>query len=61
MKIIFTIALGSVLGWATAVWDAEGQLALEQHQLKVNEVMYQAATQNVEEEKALSKILYLWP
>ncbi len=49
------------MGWATAVWDAEGQLALEQHQLKVNEVMYQAATQNVEEEKALSKILYLWP
>jgi hypothetical protein len=60
MKIMFTIALGAIWGWATAIWDVEGQHALERHQLKVNNVLYQAAAQTVEE-KALSEVLYLWP
>ncbi|MBC3540206.1 hypothetical protein ACFSC6_01610 [Rufibacter sediminis] len=62
MKILFTLILGALLGWASACFDPKGQLALERHQhLVERNDLYQTAAQEVEESKPAASIFYAWP
>ncbi|WP_210488670.1 hypothetical protein [Rufibacter aurantiacus] len=62
MKVLFTLGVGVAIGWASALFDAAGQLALEQHQEKVNELIYQAsAPEKVEEAQNSRFFSFIWP
>ncbi|KAA3438348.1 hypothetical protein [Rufibacter hautae] len=62
MKVLFTLGIGVVVGWASAWFDPDGQLALELHQEKVNESMYLAdLTQKVEEVETSGFFSFVWP
>ncbi|RNI30489.1 hypothetical protein [Rufibacter latericius] len=61
MKVFFTLAVGVAMGWITALFDTQGQLALEQHQQKVEAtLLYQADAAEIEEDP-VSSIFFVWP
>ncbi|WP_210464715.1 hypothetical protein [Rufibacter roseolus] len=62
MKVLFTLGVGMMVGWVSALFDAEGQLALEHHQEKVNLSMYQAAGPEKEgPAKNCRFFSFIWP
>ncbi|GGK69354.1 hypothetical protein ACD591_03380 [Rufibacter glacialis] len=61
MKFLFMLGIGGAIGWATAFFDVEGQMALEQHQEKIEKtISYQAAAKEVEEATPAA-FLFRWP
>ncbi|MGV3540210.1 MAG: hypothetical protein ACO1OQ_10390 [Rufibacter sp.] len=61
MKVAFTLVLGAALGWLNTQWDQEGQLALVQHQLKIErEAIFKATVEKVEEKLQLPEKMLQW-